>query len=128
MGLLAFCEDGSARGFGWMLLLHVLEDFLHLIQLVAQLGELHVDLAEFQVGVLLGGYSHFRQAPVFLACGQLGSRLPAEGKLPTPLEDRVREQATDDQDDDDEGDSDRATHDSPLNLARCPPSGSWPRP
>jgi len=42
MGLLAFCEDGSAGGFRWMLLLDVLVDFLHLIELVAQLGELHV--------------------------------------------------------------------------------------
>ncbi len=89
-----------------------LRTFLHLIQLVAQLSELHVDLAELQVGVLLGGDSHLRQAPVLLACRQLGSCLPAERKLPSPLEDRVREQATDDQDDDNESDGDRATHDS----------------
>ena len=47
MGLLAFC----ARGCSVVLLaalLDVFEDFLHLIQLVAQLGELHVDLAEFR--------------------------------------------------------------------------------
>ena len=85
-------------------LLDVLEDFLHLIELVPQLGELHVDLPELHLGVLLGGDRHLRQAAVFLAGGQLGPCLAGDRKLLSPLVDRIPDQAADDQDDDDEGD------------------------
>jgi hypothetical protein len=44
MGLVAFCASGLVCGFCWLPLFDVFEDFLHVVQLVAQLGELHVDL------------------------------------------------------------------------------------
>jgi len=58
-GLVAFCSDGFTSGSAGSALLDVFEDFLHLVELVAQVRELHVDLGEFQVGVLLGGNRHF---------------------------------------------------------------------
>src|SRR5260370_28721515 len=115
-------------GLRWLALLDVLEDFVHLVQLVAQLRELHVDLGEFHVGVLLGGDSHFRQAAVLLAGGQLGPCLIADGVLPSPLVDGKADQASDDHYHDDEGDGGRVTHDPPPRPVRCPRARWYPRP
>jgi hypothetical protein len=53
----SLCEvAGSAGPRG--VLLDVPEDLLHLVDLVTDLGELHADLGELQVGVLLGGDRH----------------------------------------------------------------------
>src|SRR5215472_3987269 len=49
----------SLPGSAGSALLDVFEDFLHLVELIAQVRELHVDLGELQVGVLLGGDRHF---------------------------------------------------------------------
>jgi hypothetical protein len=51
------CEVAGGAGPRGVLL-DVPEDLLHLVDLVTDLGELHADLGELQVGVLLRGDRH----------------------------------------------------------------------